>query len=108
MTPADASTVNDVSPACDPGAPGVASAPEAQPAGKTRRKLPRPTAALSLLTAGELSAQLGLSIRFIRKATRDGDLPCIILGGRRMYHLEKAKKVIQYRAGFSLDGSRIV
>jgi hypothetical protein len=108
MTTAEASTVNPEAPACAPGAVGVASAPEAQPAGKKRRKVPRPSADLALVTADELRERLGLSVRFVRRATRDGDLPCIVLGGRRMYHLEKVKKVIQHLAGFSLEGSRVV
>jgi hypothetical protein len=108
MTTVEASTVNDVSPACAPGAVGVASAPEAQPAGKKRRKAPRPSADLGLLTADELRERLGVSGRFIRRATREGELPCIVLGGRRMYHLEKAKKAILHLAGFSLEGSRVI
>jgi hypothetical protein len=108
MTTKNASTVNDVSPACAPGAAGAANVPDAQPGGKKRRKAPRPSADLGLVTADELREQLGISIRFVRRATRDGDLPCIVLGGRRMYHLEKTKKVIQHLAGFSLRGSRII
>jgi hypothetical protein len=115
MTTATASTVNPEAPAgdtsltaCAPGTTGALAAPEAPPAGKKRRKVPRPSADLDLVTADELRERLGVSVRWVRRATKENELPCIVLGGRRMYHLEKVKKVIQHLAGFSLQGSRVV
>src|SRR5262245_16862595 len=61
---------------------GARGAPVGEGPKGRRRVVPKPSAALGLVTAKQLSEQLGLPLKWVRREAAEGRLPAIDVGGR--------------------------
>jgi excisionase family DNA binding protein len=59
-----------------------------------------------LLDAAEVAAMLGVPVRWVRDATRDGRLPCVKLGRYRRYRREALITWVQAQEAGG-DGARV-
>ena len=78
------------------------SAPEERSKGKGKRKpkkaAPLPSEALGLVTLTELGERLGLPLKWLRRQTAGGHLPCTRIGTRILYNVEAVAKHVRDRA----------
>ena len=78
------------------------SAQEGKSSGKGKRKpkkgAPLPSEALGLVTLTELGERLGLPLKWLRRQTAEGLLPCTRVGTRLLYGVEAVAKHVRDRA----------
>jgi hypothetical protein len=76
------------------------SAQEGKSSGRRKPKkgAPLPSETLGLVTLLELGEKLGLPLKWLRRQTVEGHLPCIRIGTRILYSVEAVAKYLRERA----------